>query len=113
MDLEVVVPHLVGTESGEEGRFDILNPEMSFALYAGMFIYPEEELYPDLLSHRERRGARCMDLGYPSCEGIPTSCAQCNESGFNFDFVFFYPAPSPRAAGSALPSRRRPRRTEQ
>jgi len=35
MDLEVVVPHLIGLESGEEGRFDILNPEMSFALYAG------------------------------------------------------------------------------
>ena len=37
MDLEVVVPHVTGLESGEEGRFDILNPEMSFALYAGRF----------------------------------------------------------------------------
>ena len=38
MDLEVVVPHVIGLESGEEGRFDILNPEMSFALYAGELI---------------------------------------------------------------------------
>ena len=39
MDLEVVVPHLIGLESGEEGRFDILNPEMSFALYAGEWLH--------------------------------------------------------------------------
>lgn len=47
MDLEVVVPHVIGLESGEEGRFDILNPEMSFALYAGEFIGTSVEHYPD------------------------------------------------------------------
>lgn len=45
MDLEVVVPHVIGVESGEEGRFDILNPEMSFALYAGKYIRTEMEFY--------------------------------------------------------------------
>ena len=71
MDLEVVIPHVIGVETGEEGRFDILSPEMSFALYAGKVICTEAEDYPHLLFHRERRGARCMDLGYPNCKGIP------------------------------------------
>jgi FYVE/RhoGEF/PH domain-containing protein 5/6 len=46
MDLEVVVPHVIGLQPGEEGRFDILNPEMSFALYAGKF-FVRAEHYPD------------------------------------------------------------------
>ena len=79
MDLEVVVPHVIGVESGEEGWFNTLNPEKSFALYAGSSYVSRQNFTFYLLSHGERRGARRMDLSYPTRNGIPSRCAQCDE----------------------------------